>query len=209
MLIPNHPADERLSALAAHDPDAVSDSALATHVGECARCEEIVNELRSLTLALAELPDIPPPRPLRLLPDVEPSRADGAAGWMRRIFAPVMVAGTALALVGMVGTVSPNWAGSAATGGAPEERQEMASDSDNFARSQALAPAAGGENLRSEGDRIDDPGTMAQPSDEAVPARDAISPPFERSIWPMVLFTGVALLIGAALLRWILVPRAG
>jgi hypothetical protein len=33
--------------------------------------------------------------------------------------------------------------------------------------------------------------------------------PAERSPWPMVLFTGVALMIGAALLRWIVVPRAG
>jgi hypothetical protein len=33
--------------------------------------------------------------------------------------------------------------------------------------------------------------------------------PAERSPWPMVLFTGVALMVGAALLRWILVPRAG
>jgi hypothetical protein len=33
--------------------------------------------------------------------------------------------------------------------------------------------------------------------------------PAERSPWPMVLFTGVALMLGAALLRWIVVPRAG
>ena len=33
--------------------------------------------------------------------------------------------------------------------------------------------------------------------------------PAERSPWPMVLFAGVALMIGATLLRWILVPRAG
>ena len=31
----------------------------------------------------------------------------------------------------------------------------------------------------------------------------------ERSPWPMVLFAGVALMVGALLLRWILVPRAG
>ena len=30
----------------------------------------------------------------------------------------------------------------------------------------------------------------------------------ERSPWPMVLFAGVALVIGALLMRWILVPRA-
>jgi hypothetical protein len=31
----------------------------------------------------------------------------------------------------------------------------------------------------------------------------------ERSPWPMVLFAGVALMIAALVLRWILVPRAG
>jgi hypothetical protein len=31
----------------------------------------------------------------------------------------------------------------------------------------------------------------------------------ERSIWPMLLFAGVAIMIAAALLRWILAPRAG
>jgi hypothetical protein len=33
--------------------------------------------------------------------------------------------------------------------------------------------------------------------------------PADRPIWPMVLFTGVALMVAAVLLRWILVPRAG
>jgi hypothetical protein len=33
--------------------------------------------------------------------------------------------------------------------------------------------------------------------------------PAERSPWPMVLFSGVALLVVALLLRWIVVPRAG
>jgi hypothetical protein len=31
----------------------------------------------------------------------------------------------------------------------------------------------------------------------------------ERPIWPMLLFAGIAILVGASLLRWILVPRAG
>jgi hypothetical protein len=33
--------------------------------------------------------------------------------------------------------------------------------------------------------------------------------PAERSPWPMLLFTGVAVMIVAGLLRWVLVPRAG
>ena len=35
MLIPNHPHDERLSALASGDPEAVADSALSEHVASC------------------------------------------------------------------------------------------------------------------------------------------------------------------------------
>lgn len=209
MLTPNHPDDERLSALAAHDPDVDSDGALTAHVGECARCEEIVTELRSLGLALAELPDVAPPRPLRLLPEVEPSRADGAAGWMRRIFAPVMVAGAALALVGMVGTVNPALSDSAA-GGAAEEHV-TASDYDTYARSSEAAPAVGGEGLRSSS--ADGLGTAEEPGDNGGPARqtDEVAPsaPAERSIWPMLLFTGVALIVGGVVLRWILVPRVG
>ena len=52
--------------------------------------------------------------------------------------------------------------------------------------------------------------TLSAPSDDAAESSGAASQlPAERSPWPMVLFTGVALMIAAALLRWILVPRAG
>jgi cobalamin biosynthesis Mg chelatase CobN len=40
---------------------------------------------------------------------------------------------------------------------------------------------------------------------EGVPASSSEG----RSPWPMVLFVGVAVMVGAAGLRWILVPRAG
>jgi hypothetical protein len=31
----------------------------------------------------------------------------------------------------------------------------------------------------------------------------------DRPLWPMLIFAGVAIMIAAALLRWILAPRAG
>jgi hypothetical protein len=48
------------------------------------------------------------------------------------------------------------------------------------------------------------------PEDDAADDGEALTAlPAERSPWPMVLFSGVALLVVALLLRWIVVPRAG
>src|SRR4029077_12678716 len=66
----SHPDDERLAALAGYEPDAVADSSLVTHVSACSRCAPMVEELRTLHSALAELPDVQPSRPLRFLPAV-------------------------------------------------------------------------------------------------------------------------------------------
>ncbi|MDQ2674970.1 MAG: hypothetical protein M3Y40_09975, partial [Chloroflexota bacterium] len=81
MLIPNHPDDERLSALAARDDDAVADASLASHVSTCPRCTETITELGALRASLSELPDVAPDRPLRLLPPVaDAPTPTGAAG---------------------------------------------------------------------------------------------------------------------------------
>jgi hypothetical protein len=56
----------------------------------------------------------------------------------------------------------------------------------------------------------EDERAAADPSGDAFAlesTREALTT--ERSPWPMVLFAGVAVMIGALLLRWILVPRAG
>ena len=79
MLIPNHPDDERLSALASGDPEAAADAVLTEHLATCIRCTDTVAELGALRASLAELPDLQPHRPLRLLPPVDepaPSRTD-------------------------------------------------------------------------------------------------------------------------------------
>ena len=68
MLIPNHPHDERLAAYADADIDARADASLVAHISACLRCTGVLDELGALRSALAELPDIAPSRPLRLVP---------------------------------------------------------------------------------------------------------------------------------------------
>ncbi len=107
MTMPNdlHPHDERLAAYADNETDALRDRALGEHLDGCARCRLVLDDLAALRSALAELPDLAPSRPLRLLPPVlaPASRGVGRTGWLRRLMAPVMVAGTGLVLVGAVG----------------------------------------------------------------------------------------------------------
>ena len=104
MTSPAHPDPERLAALAGADPDALADPELAAHVGACESCGPQVRALTALRAALAELPDLAPSRPLRLLPPVaEPAAASGWRTAFRRAFAPVAVAGMVLLLVGSVG----------------------------------------------------------------------------------------------------------
>lgn len=248
MLNTNHPDDEQLSSLAAGDTDTRDDAALASHVSACDRCAGLVRDLDLLRIELSNLPDLVPPRPLRLLPavDVEPVGAvDRLGQWARRLFAPALTAGAVLAMVGVVGTALPAMDGMASSGGADSEGA-AASASNDFGRTlnseassapesaasaaqEALPFASGADESRAASvpDAIDqsaspqagsaEGGTAAldaEPSadaardsardDDAVEALQA-----ERSPWPMVAFTGIAVMIGAALLRWILVPRTG
>lgn len=237
MLNLNHPDDERLSALAFRDTDATTDASLTAHVSSCDRCTDLVNELGALRASLAELPDIQPSRPLRLLPEVaaEPEAVDRFGGWARRFFAPVLTAGAALAMVGMVGTALPALNGMASSAGgqadsaestvatgeaaaeAPEEAGGEAAPEPSIAlgaaapseRSTAASTEEGGDPV---GDGFTDAsaGAADASSDDSGGDREALMQlPAERSPWPMVFFAGVALMIAAALLRWILVPRAG
>ena len=221
MLIPNHPGDELLSALAAHDPDAVADATLTTHVTTCDRCTTLVDELGALRTAMAELPDVAPSRPLQLLPPVEPVHAaDRLGGWARRFFAPVLAAGVALAMVGTIGTAAPALDG-AASGPGPDSgsigAQEFAaasdaSDGDTFggtiAQESSEPRSAGSTAVPAAAEGLaTDQASLDESSGEGEASRLAITP--ERSPWPMVLFAGVALIVAAALMRWILAPRAG
>ena len=225
MLIPNHPDDERLSALASRDADAIADARLTTHVTSCVRCTELVDDLGTLRAALAELPDLLPSRPLRLVPAVEAERAaDGVGGWARRLFAPILTAGAALALVGVVGTAAPvleQLAGGAASQEALDALEEHADAQPSAA--EGGAPAAessrgllGGADDGAASPLVSEYGAPEASDNYAVTgvegegdeaARQRLTA--DESPWPMILFAGVALMIGAALLRWVLVPRAG
>ena len=227
MLIPNHPHDERLSALASGDPEAVADSALSEHLASCARCTDAVAELGALRAALADMPDLQPHRPLQLLPPVPeaPARGDRVGGWARRFFAPMLTAGAALALVGFVGTASPLLGGMAASGAAPtmgpaelgqqpdtDATRDNAGGTDTYSSRSAepAAAASGGEAAAEEPEEEPLVSEMqAANLDNGSSHPENLAFAEERPVWPMLLFAGVAIMIAAALLRWILAPRAG
>jgi hypothetical protein len=219
MLIPNHPDDERLSALASGDPEAVADAVLSEHIASCIRCTDTVAELGALRASLAELPDVRPHRPLQLLPPVAdtPARADRVGGWARRFFAPMLTAGAALALVGVVGTASPLLGGMASSGAAPSEAATADSADRNGVETTDGANVGAPEAAGAGAAASEEPEQMRPLRSEDGSAPQAYSggdagaftPTDDRPLWPMLLFAGVALMIAAALLRWILVPRAG
>ena len=216
MLTPNHPNDERLSALSARDDDAVADAPLVAHVQACDRCAALVTELGALRVSLSELPDIAPERPLRLLPPVDTLARGGEdrlGGWVRRFFTPALTAGAALAMVGLVGTAAPaldGMAGGGDSGAAFEQAAVEADDAQEDARDGGGAPGSEGEpGLLSASGDPDDRRTTDDTATGEDGAPAAAELPAERSPWPMVLFTGVAVVIGAVVLRWILLPRAG
>jgi len=234
MLNQDHPDDERLSALASLETDATSDATLTAHVSSCDRCTDLTSELGALRLALADLPDMKPSRPLQLLPPVEShgSRVDRVGDWARRFFAPVLAAGAAVAMVGVVGTAAPALdqlaSGPSADRAATEEvaAPQASAGAGSEAGGEPAGLSASADTLGSTGGsvtgesddaadaspRVNDYGTAADSQrdalgegmDEAETSQQAAS---ERSPWPMVLFTGVALMVGAVLLRWILAPR--
>ena len=200
--------------------------ALSEHVASCLRCTDTVAELGALRAALAEMPDLQPHRPLQLLPPVEdaPTRVDRARWlgtpllrtdahrrrrtsrssdwWARRPHLSSGHDGHAVcerrgepgwssartrslgqpSPVRGGGAVEPSaGAGQATNDAAGEEREDH-----QPLRSGAEAPAGDGTDASSQ--RLLDEG---------------------RPIWPRLLFAGVAIMISAALLRWILASRAG
>lgn len=98
-----HPDPERLAALAGDDAEARADRGLVEHLESCAACERQVREMGAMRIAIAQLPDLAPSRPLQYVP---PVAAPAPSGWrpaFRRAFAPLAVAGAALLLVGSIG----------------------------------------------------------------------------------------------------------
>ena len=188
-----HPDDERLAALAGSDPDAAADAALSAHVDGCARCSDVVRELQLMQAALGELPDLAPPRPLRLIPAV--SDAQPSTSWVGRLFAPVLLAGSALVLVGAVGIVNIG-----ASGG---------SSAANVDRS-----LTGGEAAASpEGDSFGGPVAPVAASTSEAPTTDAVdrsaTEPFAPDPALLAIIAGLILIAAAVALRYVVVPRAG
>ncbi|MDP9243729.1 MAG: hypothetical protein M3O77_01440 [Chloroflexota bacterium] len=218
----HHPDDERLAAFAAGEPDVE----LRIHVQSCVRCRSVVDELTTLRTALAELPDLAPSRPLRLLPEVlepEPSAAERLAGWTRRAFMPLLAAGFGLAIVGSVGTAGSIFSFSLGSAGAAPAGAPLYRDASVPTPTAAAAAAAPGAT-KTPGEAPAAAGDSASGSPQPERAGSATSSPapepavkaFEqpptstpRSLWPMVLFAGVALIVATLLLRWIVQPRAG
>ena len=218
MLIPNHPENERLSAIASADVDAIGDGELTSHVAGCARCTQTVAELRGLRASLADLPDLRPPRPLQFLPAVDADAsargsADPLTLWVRRLFAPVMSVGATLALVGLVGTAAPFAGGSAAIFQDVGNTLEAGGDEAPAAEGAAAEPLAttdsGGAAAMDGDDTESAPAGAAEQRDHAGDSEALTGLPTDRPLWPVLLFSGVALVLFALLLRWIILPRAG
>jgi hypothetical protein len=124
-------------------------------------------------------------------------------------------------MVGLIGTASPALQGMASGGGDSAEvtgaGEDYSAESEfDAAASEAAAGApdeAGASAGIQEFGETDERTAAEEASAAPLVAEDnasrATELPAERSPWPMVLFSGVALMVGAALLRWILVPRAG
>jgi hypothetical protein len=224
----SHPHDERLAALADADREATDDRALRDHVATCDRCRAVVDDLTLLRSALAELPDLTPSRPLRLLPPVPAPAVSrgGGLGWLRRLSAPAFVAGAVLILVGAVGSAGLSLNLGAASAGRPDDAQlgaagasgaePSAAQGEGFTDSSAPTPAtprmvfgsgapgaSSAEATAKESVReSEDAGTpivVGGPSD-----------PFNgRLPWLVILGFGLVLAVGSVFLRFTVQPRAG
>jgi anti-sigma factor RsiW len=230
MTMPNapHPDDERLAAYADADRDVLDDRSLHEHLAGCARCFDLVADLTSLRSALAELPDIAPSRPLRLLPPapvVTPSR--GELPWLRRLVAPTIAVGIGLMVVGGVGVGTAglfrqsgaSLLSGEAAGGSPrassagQQPAAESSSTDSMDRGNPSA-AFGGRTSQ-----VPAPTSVA-PSASHVPVTvgqggdkstnpEATPTPTAATKWLVVLVAGVALILVGLVLRFSLQPRAG
>ncbi|MFN2483309.1 MAG: anti-sigma factor [Candidatus Limnocylindria bacterium] len=213
MTISNHPDDERLAALAGSDRDAERDRSLRTHVAACDRCRDVVGELSALRSALAQLPDVAPPPGFRAWsPAAVPTR-DGTGmrlrEMLRRAFAPAMLAGAGLAIVGAVGISGVlDYEGRAAGGAAlqaPAAAENATADDDTDAGAGAefdrdatgsvAIAAASAESERSE-------------LEEAAPEESHPSDT-DQAPWAAMVAGGIVLFAGALLGRRLLEDRPG
>ena len=241
MLIPNHPDDERLSALASRDTDAIADAELHHHVASCTRCTELVNELGALRVALADLPDLravaaAPARPARrggATPSIAWAAGRDASSlpswcpaprWCSSVSsAPLRPAfsGMALKRGGSAQSAAAELAAVRAAS-APRRKLRRRDESRGTQIGRSGSQARGrwrsasreapppsrpnrAQTSHSDGGWLRPIARRRIAQDDASHAR-LVEP--TRSPWPMVLFAGVALIIAALLMRWILAPRS-
>jgi hypothetical protein len=223
-----HPDDERLSALAAGDPERDSDAELRAHVSSCDTCRATVDELRLLRTALAALPDLVPSRRLQLLPPVPEPRAAHAGGWLRRLSAPIMAAGLGLVLVGAVGTsgllnFAPASGGrlAGAPAAQPSGQDALEGAGDAPVAESPKAPATRGSFSTADGLGIDPspaasdnrgsesaPSPSAAASDLAAPTQsgaanlESIDTNQPTAPWLALVLAGVAFVLTGAVLRF-------
>jgi anti-sigma factor RsiW len=210
----NHPDDERLSALAGGDPEATGDTALRAHLESCDRCTSLLRELGELRLALAQLPDMAPSRPLQLIPPVTERAASG--GWLRRLAAPAMAAGAAMVVIGGVGFGAISLSGLGASGAAPAYRDSLEDAPET--RGTAV-PADEESDYRASGGRLLTGASPRASGDQLPAARDGestgenvtpLSVDFNQPTpWLVLLVSGAALLLLGLVLRYAVNPRAG
>lgn len=208
-----HPDDERLDALAAGDSDATGDLGLRGHIDGCERCRAVVHDLAVLRVALAELPDLRPTRPLQLLPPVgETGTAHG--GWMRRLVAPALVLGGAMVLLGAVNLGGGSAGAPALFGEAAEPAAAAPSATVQRSGGGAEAPvpasseAAGGPAYVSSDDYQASSGGR-QPTDATGDRGDERVATGNGLPGLPLLAGGLVLIVGALILRYVVWPRAG
>ena len=230
-----HPDDERLAAYAGADPEALADASLASHLTSCDRCRPLVDELSLLRGALAELPDLAPSRPLRLIPPVPAPALSGSGSWLRRLTAPAMAAGAALILVGAVGIGATAGIGSlfgqAASGifqnvgenlqgGGDPQPEVAASDSAHGPVPGAFgSPVATSEDTKGS---TDSASSGESPSERSSSGASPMATPAgtderegltgdssQEQPWLTLLIAGAGLFVISTALRFSISPRAG
>jgi hypothetical protein len=233
----HHPDDERLAAFAGGEPD-VELRLHLRGCARCSSIVDELAMLRTALAELPDLAPSRPLQLIPRVPAPQPSAVERLAGWTRRAFMPLLAAGFGLAIVGSVGTVGSTFSmGSAGASFAPASRDLSATstpaegggaaaasasantDSAGAApgSSKAASPAPGFVAQSASAGATASPAASsavaesasASPAAERVNAFEQSTPSTPRSLWPMVLFAGLALIVGTLLLRWIVQPRAG
>lgn len=224
-----HPDDERLSALAAADDDARTDAALRAHVETCDRCRDLMGELTSLRTHLAALPDVAPPRPIRIVLPPREAAPAGIGQVVRRLFAPALAAGATLAIIGAVGL------GTSSMGLGGAASMPISEQSGDRAMLDVVGPSAAEESAAAAGGAEDGAGVVLGPATDDAQGREGVTEaPSALSYdvsgepeaatgavpadgasggdgapWLPIFISGVAIAGIALFLRFALVPRAG